>query len=96
METSLSAALLQKRAVDVAQRLSTASNFPLRGAGSSAYDTGRELIGNGVVRISDSRDAIKQKLMNCRVPWVQAFYTLGIELPLEILGDWFIQGSLQL
>ena len=46
---------------------------------------------NDVVNIRQSRKAMKQTFMDSKVPRLQAFHTLGIELPLQMVSKYFVQ-----
>ena len=46
---------------------------------------------NGVVTMKDSKKSKKQKLLKSKVARLQAFHSLGIELPLQMVGKYFVQ-----
>ena len=46
---------------------------------------------NQLVDIKDSKSKMKEIFMKTRIPRLQAFHSLGIELPLKIVGKYFVQ-----
>lgn len=54
-----------------------------------------DIMNNGVVSVSDSRDEMRNKLLSrdIRVPRLQAFYSLGIELASDLISKYFISQS---
>lgn len=46
---------------------------------------------NGLVDIRDSKSKMKAVFMKSRVPRLQAFHSLGIELALKMVGKYFVQ-----
>lgn len=46
---------------------------------------------NGLVDIKDSKSKMKTTFMKSRVPRLQAFHSLGIELALKMVGKYFVQ-----
>lgn len=93
MATNFSGAILQKRGVTVARaRLRRKESTIAGGPG----DVVREVIGNKIVTLDMSREEKKKAIMSARNPTVQGFYSLGIELPLEGMQKYFVQGDAQL
>ena len=73
-------AVLQKRAVD----LMHSSNIKhLEGLETT--------LKNDVVSINTSRGKMKEVFIGSKVPRLQAFHTLGIEIPLEMISKYFVQ-----
>ena len=46
---------------------------------------------NGLVDVRDSKSKMKATFMKSRVPRLQAFHSLGIELALKMVGKYFVQ-----
>lgn len=51
------------------------------------------ILNNNIADINDSIDDLRTKIMQTKVPMLQAFYTLGIDFGTKLLGDYFIQSS---
>lgn len=45
----------------------------------------------GLISPGDSIDTIRQKLLNSKLPYLQAFYSLGIEASMQMMGNYFPQ-----
>lgn len=96
------AAVRQVRTVDAVMLETERRQFPFRSAeinedGSfsedSAFETKKEFISNNVVNLAASRQDMRENLMSRRLPILQAFYSLGIELPIYTMEKFFIQGN---
>ena len=74
-------AVIQLRAVDLIHIRENEST--LEGLGQT--------LKNRLVTIKDSRSKMKQTFMKSRVPRLQAFHSLGIELALSMVGKYFVQ-----
>jgi hypothetical protein len=59
--------------------------------GDSTLEGLSQTLKNGLVNIRDSKSKMKKAFMKSRVPRLQAFHTLGIELPLQMVGKYFVQ-----
>lgn len=75
----------QVRALTAFHRQSKQSDFPLTGLSS--------IIQNGLVTPSMSKKELRQRLRTSKMQRIQAFYSLGIELPLNLISDYFVQMS---
>lgn len=58
-------------------------------------DNIQDIMRNGVLSLGDSKEIIRQKLHseNIKVPRLQAFYSLGIDLPMQVISKYFISQS---
>ena len=54
-----------------------------------------DIMANGVIKVTDSKKQMREKLLSgdVRVPRLQAFYSLGIELAQQLIARYFISQS---
>lgn len=91
--TGFPAAIRQRREVDRVEVSMNSAFFPFRGDSDNAEMTKNEFISNGVIHVGMSREVMRRNLMEQRLPSMQAFYSLGIELPIYTMGQHLIQGE---
>ena len=91
--TGFPAAIRQRREVDRVEVNMNSASFPFRGDSDDAKKTKNEFISNGVINVRMSREEMRRRLMAQRLPSMQAFYSLGIELPIYTMGKYLIQGD---
>lgn len=91
--TGFPAALRQRREVDKVEIDMDSFFFPFRGSSDKAKDTKKEFISNGIISNSMKREEMRSLLMSRVLPSIQAFYSLGIELPIYTMGKQLIQGN---
>ena len=73
-----------QRVRDFEKAASQNPKFPLRN-----YN----VISTDMISPNDSIDTIRQKLLNSRLPYLQAFYSLGMEWSINMMGKYFPQLS---
>lgn len=94
MAVSIPEAILQKFEVDRVNAIMGSKDFPF--VGDEDTPVGDEFIMNNVITSTQSRSEMEANLMSRRLPHIQAFYSLGIELPLGMMKDYLIQGNSEL
>ena len=94
LAVSIPSAILQKFEVDRVNAIMDSNDFPF--IGSENPHVGDEFIMNKVITSVQSRAEMEANLMSRRLPHIQAFYSLGIELPLGMMKDFLIQGNSEL
>ena len=94
MAVSIPEAVLQKFEVDRVNAIMGSRDFPF--VGDEDTPVGDEFIMNKVITSTQSRSEMEANLMSRRLPHIQAFYSLGIELPLGMMKDYLIQGNSEL
>lgn len=52
-----------------------------------------DIMGNHVVDLSMSKDEMRKKLLDTKIPRLQAFYSLGIEFASELIAPYFMSQS---
>ena len=85
LQNSVVGAILQTERVSRLRRATSEKNFPLFGIGNSWIRTG-ELFATP----STPKDILREKLKSSKMSRLQAFYTLGIDLPTQLLSDVFM------
>ena len=94
LAVSIPSAILQKFEVDRVNAIMNSNDFPF--VGDEDTPVSDEFIMNKVITSIQSREEMEANLMSRRLPHIQAFYSLGIELPLGIMKDFLIQGNSEL
>lgn len=94
LTVSIPGAVLQKFEVDRVNAIMGSHDFPF--IGDEDTPVGDEFIMNKVITSVQSRAEMEANLMSRRLPHIQAFYSLGIELPLGMMKDFLIQGNSEL
>lgn len=100
MAVSIPEAVLQRFEVDRVNAIMDDQNFPFVGEGNAPVKD--EFINNITLSLKDesgnrmSRSEMESRLMSQRLPHIQAFYSLGIQLPLGMMKDFLIQGNSEL
>jgi len=72
----------------VTQLLRQAENDTFRIAGLT-----KALMKNEKIKATDSKETMREKLRGSKMSRLQAFYSLGIELPLQVMSPFFVQLS---
>lgn len=83
IKTSIAGAKIQTQKVDVYIRKSKLKNFTLAGI--------TDIMHNNIITAGMSIDQMREKLLNSKMPMLQTFYSLGIELGLSVMGQYFSQ-----
>lgn len=83
IKPSLSAAKNQARALDWYMSEANKKEFPLVGV--------QDTIKNRYITPDMSVDQMREKLLKCKMPLLQAFYSLGIELAGRTMSDYYSQ-----
>lgn len=94
LAVSIPGAILQKFEVDRVNAIMGSKDFPF--IGDEDTPVSDEFIMNKVITSIQSREEMEARLMSRRLPHIQAFYSLGIELPLGMMKDFLIQGNSEL
>lgn len=94
LAVSIPSAILQKFEVDRVNAIMGSKDFPF--IGDEDTPVSDEFIMNKVITSIQSREEMEANLMSRRLPHIQAFYSLGIELPLGMMKDFLIQGNSEL
>ena len=94
LAVSIPSAILQKFEVDRVNAIMGSRDFPF--IGDEDTPVGDEFIMNKIITSIQSREEMEANLMSRRLPHIQAFYSLGIELPLGMMKDFLIQGNSEL
>lgn len=94
LAVSIPSAILQKFEVDRVNAIMGSRDFPF--IGDEDTPVGDEFIMNKIITSIQSREEMETNLMSRRLPHIQAFYSLGIELPLGMMKDFLIQGNSEL
>lgn len=94
LAVSIPEAVLQKFEVTRVTELVNDEYFPFKG--NEDLKMSDEFIMNNVITSVQSRTEMEATLMSRRLPHIQAFYSLGIELPLGMMRDFLIQGNSEL
>lgn len=94
LAVSIPSAILQKFEVDRVNAIMDSRDFPF--TSDEDIPVSDEFIRNNVITSIQSREEMEANLMSRRLPHIQAFYSLGIELPLGMMKDFLIQGSSEL
>ena len=94
LSVSIPSAILQNFEVERVRSLINSRYYPFVGDEDSSIED--EFIINNVITLSQPRAEKEELLMSRRLPHIQAFYSLGIELPLNMMKDYFIQGNKEL
>ena len=94
LAVSIPSAVLQKFEVDRVNAIMGSRDFPF--IGDEDTPVGDEFIMNKVITSVQSRAEMEANLMSRRLPHIQAFYSLGIELPLGMMKNFLIQGNSEL
>lgn len=94
LSVSIPMALLQKFEVERVNTMMSSKKFPF----TSDEDTPivDDFIMNKVITNSQTREEMESILMSRNLPHIQAFYSLGIELPLDLMRNYLIQGNADL
>lgn len=85
IDITLAGARIQARKVDMYHESSKNKTFTLTGI--------NDVIKNDIITNSMSIDDIRERLLNSRMPMLQAFYSLGIDSARNIISPYFIQYS---
>lgn len=96
---SIPEAILQRKKVDVFKAMTRSSTFPFVGEDGDRKGIINRFVTNDYLTYVPgqfNREEWKEELMNSQQPYVQGFYSLGIDLPLTIMQQHFIQGNLLL
>lgn len=94
IDTSIAGAIRQERQVQLFRiNAMDKQNFPFTG---STDDISDEFIKSGIVTPNMSREEMREVFLSRKLPSLQAFYSLGIELPIYVMSDYFIHGSKEL
>lgn len=83
ISTSIAGAKNQIRKVDLYARRAKTKEFPLTGIG--------DIMQNRYVTVNMSREQMREKLLKSKMPMLQAFYSLGIELASQVMRPYFSQ-----
>lgn len=83
ISTSIAGAKNQTRKVDLYARRAKTKRFTLTGLG--------DIMQNKYVTASMSRDQMREKFLKSKMPMLQTFYSLGIELGSQVMGQYFSQ-----
>lgn len=83
ISTSIAGAKNQTRKVDLYARRAKTQNFTLTGLVN--------IMQNKYVTADMSREQMREKFLKSKMPMLQAFYSLGIELGSQIMGQYFSQ-----
>ena len=94
LSVSIPSAILQNFEVERVRSLINSRYYPFVGDEDSSIED--EFIINKVITLNQPREEKEELLMSRRLPHIQAFYSLGIELPLNMMKDYFIQGNKEL
>ena len=94
LAVSIPEAVLQKFEVIRVTALVNDEYFPFKG--NEDLKMSDEFIMDNVITSIQSRTEMEATLMSRRLPHIQAFYSLGIELPLGMMKDFLIQGNSEL
>ena len=94
LAVSIPSAVLQKFEIDRVNAIMGSRDFPF--IGDEDTPVGDEFIMNKVITSVQSRAEMEANLMSRRLPHIQAFYSLGIELPLGMMKNFLIQGNSEL
>lgn len=94
LAVSIPEAVLQKFEVDRVNGIMGTREFAFVGHEDNPVND--EFIMNKVITSNLSRFEMEERLMSRRLPHIQAFYSLGIELPLGMMKDFLIQGNAEL
>ena len=85
ISTSIAGSKLQRRKVEIYNRFSTTDRFPIAGVSDAPR--------NNYVSVGTDIDTTREKLLSRRMPMLQTFYSLGIDLSGQILSKYFSQTS---
>ena len=94
ISVSIPNAILQRFEVDRVKAIMGSKHFPF--IGNEDNPVVDEFIMNNVVTNINTREEMEANFMSRRLPHIQAFYSLGIELPLGMMKDYLIQGNSEL
>lgn len=83
ISTSIAGAKNQIRKVDLYARRAKTKAFTLTGLG--------DIMQNKYVTANMSRDQMREKFLKSKMPMLQTFYSLGIELGSQVMGQYFSQ-----
>lgn len=83
ISTSIAGAKNQTRKVDLYARRAKTKRFTLTGLG--------DIMQNKYVTANMSRDQMREKFLKSKMPMLQTFYSLGIELGSQVMGQYFSQ-----
>ena len=83
ISTSIAGAKNQVQKVNLYARRAQSKRFTLTGLG--------DIMQNDYVTAGMSTDQMREKLLKNKMPMLQAFYSLGIELPIQVMGQYFSQ-----
>lgn len=83
ISTSIAGAKNQVQKVNLYARRAKSKRFTLTGLG--------DIMQNGYVTADMSTDQMREKLLKSKMPMLQAFYSLGIELGSQVMSQYFSQ-----
>ncbi len=83
ISTSIAGAKNQTRKVDLYARRAKTKRFTLTGLG--------DIMQNKYVTANMSREQMREKFLKSKMPMLQTFYSLGIELGSQVVGQYFSQ-----
>lgn len=83
ISTSIAGAKNQTRKVDLYARRAKTKRFTLTGLG--------DIMQNKYVTANMSREQMREKFLKSKMPMLQTFYSLGIELGSQVMGQYFSQ-----
>lgn len=83
INTSIAGAKTQTQKVNVYIKKGKLKNFTLTGI--------TDIMHNEYITADMSIDQMREKLLKSKMPMLQAFYSLGIELPFSVMGQYFSQ-----
>lgn len=86
LQNSIESAILQNERVGRLRKLAGSKDAVIKGLNSSWIRPSEIL-----VDINATKDQLREKILESRMPKLQAFYTLGIDLPVILIGDLFVQ-----
>ena len=85
ISTSIAGAKIQTQKVNVYERKSKSSSFHLTGM--------QDIMRNNFVTLDMSKDTMRAKFLSSKMPMLQAFYSLGIELGTKAIAPHFVQST---
>lgn len=94
LAVSIPESVLQRFEVDRVNAIMGSRDFPFEARPDEPVND--EFIMNKIITGSLPRAEMEERLMSRRLPHIQAFYSLGIELPLGMMRNFLIQGNSEL
>lgn len=85
ISNSLAGAINQVHRVSALHRKANTSNFTLVGID--------DVINNAVINPSMSIDEMREKLLNSKMPMLQAFFSLGIDMGVQMMSPYYMLSS---